>query len=96
MLSGVIKRLRTGFEPLAWAEYCLETGDLDGAGRYARKAIFKAKPWISSYYYLRPVYPGQDVAARGQFLAARSVLNSLSVMVAEYNNPVFDNTLSCV
>jgi len=28
----------TGFEPLARAEYCLETGDLDGAGRYARKA----------------------------------------------------------
>ncbi|MEW6183651.1 MAG: LuxR C-terminal-related transcriptional regulator [Bacillota bacterium] len=84
----------TGFEYLARAEYCLETGDLDGAGRYARKAIFRAQTMdqvpiiISAQFTLARMW-----AARGRFLTARSVLNDLSSTVTEYNNPVFDNTL---
>ncbi len=84
----------TGFEHLARAEYCLETGDLDGAESYARKAIFKAQPMdqvpiiICAQFTLARMW-----AARGQFSTARSVLDDLTATVAEYDNPVFDSTL---
>jgi LuxR family transcriptional regulator, maltose regulon positive regulatory protein len=84
----------TGCEDLARAEYCLETGDLDGAGRYARKAIFRAQPMdqvpiiICGQFTLARMW-----AARGRFLTAKTVLNDLSIMAAEYHNPVFDNTV---
>ena len=52
----------TGFEHIARAEYCLETGDLYNAELFAYKAIFKAKTknscaWLSAVTCVWPAWP---------------------------------------
>ena len=83
-----------GFEHLLRAEYCLETGALDQVERYAQKAIYKARAaeqtsiMICAHFALARLY-----AARGWFMKTRAILNDLTLSVAEYNNPIFNNTM---
>lgn len=90
----VANGLGTGFEYQARAEYCLETGDLDGAGLNARKAIYKAQTMEQiSISICANLTLARLLAARGQFDQAKEVMDDLSAELPEYNNPVFNSTL---
>ena len=83
-----------GFECLLRAEYSLESGDFEQAELNACKAIYKAETMdqvpiiICANFTLARLY-----AARGKFQKAKDLLNELTVRVAEYNNPIFMNSL---
>ncbi|MFX4262444.1 LuxR C-terminal-related transcriptional regulator [Pelotomaculum propionicicum] len=83
-----------GFECLIRAEYSLERGDLDQAELNAYKAIYRAETMeqipiiICATFTLARLY-----AARGKFQEAADLLNELTIRLAEYNNPIFMNSL---
>lgn len=81
-----------GFDDLLQAEYCLETGDLDGAQLYAYKAIHKARSMeqtsviICSNYTLARVW-----AAMGKFNQALDTMYDLSNEVDACNSPILSD-----
>ena len=84
----------TGFEPLARAEYCLETADFDLAELYAYKAIYTAQPMEqTSIIICANLTLARMYAAQGKFSKAAELLDELTGEVAMYNNPVYNSTL---
>jgi LuxR family maltose regulon positive regulatory protein len=83
-----------GFECLLRAEYSLEKGNFDQAQLYAYKAVYRAETMeqvpviICASFTLARLY-----AAKGKFQEAKDLLDDLTVRLAEYNNPIFMNSL---
>ncbi|MBK5245963.1 MAG: AAA family ATPase [Peptostreptococcaceae bacterium] len=87
-----------GFDDLLRAEYCLETGDLDGADIYGKKAIYKARTLgqisviISSTFTLARVF-----ATHGKFNEALKIMDDLSEEVETENSPILSSAFDlCV
>lgn len=83
-----------GFENLLRAEYCLERGDLEQAELNACKAVYKAETMEQVPVIICASFTlARLSAAKGKFQEATDLLNELTVRVAEYNNPIFMNSL---
>ncbi|HBW37260.1 LuxR C-terminal-related transcriptional regulator [Desulfosporosinus sp. BICA1-9] len=81
-----------GFDDLLRAEYCMETGDLEGAEFNAYKAIYKAKTMeqvsilICSNFTIARVY-----VAKGKFDEALGIMDDLSAEVEACNSPILNS-----
>ncbi|MEG3071817.1 MAG: hypothetical protein RQM92_14145 [Candidatus Syntrophopropionicum ammoniitolerans] len=83
-----------GFENLLRAEYCLERGDLDQAELNACKAVYRAETMEQAPVIICASFTlARLCAAKGKFQEATDLLNELTVRVAEYNNPIYMNSL---
>ncbi|MGE4284333.1 MAG: LuxR C-terminal-related transcriptional regulator [Clostridia bacterium] len=81
-----------GFDDLLQAEYCLETGDFEGAEINAYKAIYKAKTMeqvsvlICAKFSISRVY-----AAQGKFNEALEIMDDLSAEVEACSIPILNS-----
>ncbi|PKM49403.1 MAG: hypothetical protein CVV02_16190 [Firmicutes bacterium HGW-Firmicutes-7] len=81
-----------GFDVLLQGEYCLETGDLNGAELHAYKAIYKAKTMeqisviICSNFVLARV-----CMAQGKLIEALEIMDDLKEEVAACNSPILSS-----
>lgn len=83
-----------GCDSLIRAEYHLEKGELQLVERYAHKAIYKAQTTNQiSIIICAKFCLARLRAAEGNFQEAHNQLEELAYMVAETNNPVFQNSL---
>lgn len=81
-----------GFDDLLRAEYCLETGDLDGAELYAYKAIYKARTMEQiSVIICSNLTLARVRTAQGKFNEAMDIMNDFNEEVESCNSPILSS-----